>query len=130
MQGAVRHEGEMRIARLIMMLVLTLALFPWGAYSAVLTAGALATEDGRSTGDVVQIVAGAAPATGEAQTARQVITCHGPALNGSACQPLSAVIPTEMELPEALRQAAQSARAARWPNGQIPEPMRTPPRFS
>lgn len=112
----------MRVSKLILTLFLTLALFPWGAYATVMST------DAQSQPATVQTVAIAAAES--APVAQSTSLCHGPALNGSACHPLSALLPADIELPDHLRHSTRAEAAAFWPEGPAPLPLLTPPRLS
>lgn len=112
----------MRMPKLILTLFLTLALFPWGAYATVMTA------DAQSQPAPVQSVT--IPAAESAPVAQSTSLCHGPALNGSACHPLSALLPADIELPDHLRHTTRAEAVAFWPEGPAPQPLLTPPRLS
>lgn len=108
----------MRIPRLILALMLTLALFPWGAYVAVMTAAPM-------QGEAVALVGTTAA---ESAAANPSSLCHGPALNGSACHPLAALLPARAEVPRHLQGSFRGEDFGRWPEGLAPAPLLTPPR--
>jgi hypothetical protein len=113
----------MRAPKLILTLLLTLALFPWGAYAMVMSADV--------HGQPYTVLSATLPTAAEsAPVVQGASLCHGPALHGSACNPLSALLPADIELPTHLRQNAHAEFAAFWPEGPAPLPLLTPPRQS
>lgn len=115
------QDTPMRMSTLILTLFLTLALFPWGAYATVM--GADAQRQPATTQSA------SLPPAESAPVAQSASLCHGPALNGSACHPLSALLPGDTELPDHLRQSTRGEAAAFWPEGPAPLPLLTPPRL-
>lgn len=105
----------MWISRLLLTLLLTVALFPWGAYAAVISAGTEAP--------VVSVEAPIASIT-------QARLCHGSALTGSQCHVQGALLPAEIRLAVPTYRTATDEFGGLWRKGQILSPPRTPPRFS
>jgi hypothetical protein len=112
----------MRMPNLILTLLLTLALFPWGAYAAVMGLD--------SHSQPIAVESASLPAAETVPVMQTASLCHGYALNGSSCHPLSALLPAKIELPRHLRQATRAERVAFWPEGPAPLPLLTPPRQS
>jgi hypothetical protein len=110
----------MRMPRLILALLLTLALFPWGAYVAIMTAAPM-------QGETVAVVGATAS---ESSVASPSSLCHGPALNGSACHPLAGLLPARVEVPRHLQSGFRGEGSALWPEGLAPTPLLTPPRLT
>ena len=108
------------MSSLILTLLLTLALFPWGAYAAVMGLDTHRTP--------VAAESATLPATEAVPMVQSASLCHGYALNGSSCHPLAALLPAKIELPRHLRQATRAERTAFWPEGPAPLPPLTPPR--
>ena len=117
----------MKMPKLILILLLTLALFPWGAYASVISAAASVAAKGQQTEAASQSIA--LPSAIEAPTAAQANLCHGPALNGSSCHPLSALVPADAQLAPQFRQAVTALAKGFWAVGRAPQPLLAPPRF-
>lgn len=109
----------MRMPRLILALLLTLALFPWGAYVAVMSAVPM-------QGEAVAVVGAT---VSESSVTSPASLCHGPALNGSACHSLTGLLPAHVEVPRHLQSGFRGEGSALWPDGLAPAPLLTPPRL-
>jgi len=109
----------MRVFRLIFVLVLTLALFPWGAYAKVQSAGQAG-------------ISGVARVEDPAVLAVQPVVTppqrgHGPALPGSACAPVFAVLPPDADLPRLLQRRGLVPGSMLWRQGRETPPPLGPP---
>ncbi len=113
----------MRLATWTFVLTLVVALSPWGAY-----AGLAFSKGGQDWQYLIEAVETVAPSVVEA--AQGPSLCHGPSLSGTACHPLSALVPPASDLPVPLSQCLCLFTAGGWFEGQSPQPLRSPPRQS